>query len=164
MTVPGGNPPRVDEHSVVVQAPPEAVWKATLTTVEQSFYPLRMVARALGCHDVSVRGPRPLTVGSAFPGFHVVTADAPRELWLAGGHRFSDYALILRLDGLADGTVRLTADSRASFPGLHGTIYRTLVIGSRGHVLAVKRLLAAVKHRAEHRSEEQNQPWMDGAV
>jgi hypothetical protein len=152
MTVPGGNLPRVDQHSVVVQAPPEAVWEATLTTVEWSSRPLRtgLVVRALGCQDVSVRGPRPLTVGSAFPGFHVVTAEAPRELWLAGGHRFSDYALIFRLEALADGTVRLIADSRARFPGLHGTIYRTLVIGSRGHVLAVKRLLASVKHRAEH--------------
>jgi hypothetical protein len=41
------------------------------------------------------------------------------------------------------------AETRAAFPGLQGRAYRALVIGTRGHVLAVRRLLRAVKARAE---------------
>lgn len=82
------------------------------------------------------------------PGFHVAAARAPEELWLAGGHRFSDYALIFRLEPSGGGTF-LRAETRAEFPGLHGTAYRALVIGTRGHVLATRRILRAVRDRAE---------------
>ncbi|MEO5874877.1 MAG: hypothetical protein ABIS86_15920 [Streptosporangiaceae bacterium] len=141
----------MDEHSVVVSAAPDEAWKATLRGMEKTFAPGRtgLVVRVLGCRDLSARGPRPLAVGSAFPGFHVAVADAPHELLLAGRHRFSDDALILRLDELPAGKVCLRAESRAAFPGAHGTAYRTLVIGSRGHVLAVRRLLASVRRQAE---------------
>lgn len=76
--------------------------------------------------------------------------DAPRELELAGSHRFSRYALIFRLHELAPGQVQVRAETRAEFPGPPGAVYRALVIGTRGHVLAVRRLLAAIKRRAEH--------------
>ena len=143
--------PRIDEHTIAVSAARPAVWDAVLHVAEGTFSSPRAaaVARALGCRDPAPRGPRPLTAGSAFPGFHVVTADAPRELELAGSHRYSRYALILRLDEPAPGQVRLRAETRAEFPGPLGAVYRALVIGTRGHVLAVRRLLAAVKRRAE---------------
>lgn len=151
MATTSGDLPHVDEHSVTVSAAPSAAWHAMLRVVERSFSssPTAMAARALACRDVGTRGPRPLSAGSAFPGFHVVTADAPRELGLAGRHRFSDYALIFRLDELADGHVRLRAESRAEFPGVLGRIYRALVIGTGGHMLAVRRLLATAKQYAE---------------
>lgn len=73
--------PHIDEHSVAVGTAPLVVWDAMLHVVEQAFasYPA-VVVRALGCGDVDVRGPRPLAVGSAFPGFHVVAATTGYEL------------------------------------------------------------------------------------
>ena len=73
----------------------------------------------------------------------------PAELALAGSHRFSDYALIFRLDPLAGGGTRVRAETRAEFPDLKGAVYRTLVIGTRMHVLVTRRILTAVKRRAE---------------
>jgi hypothetical protein len=79
----------------------------------------------------------------------VARSEAPVELALEGSHRFSRYALILRIDDLG-GRSRLRAETRAEFPGPHGRVYRALVIGTRGHVLMVRRILGAVKRRAEH--------------
>lgn len=143
--------PHVDEHSAEIAAIPEAVWEALLRVVEGSFGSATTgrIAHLLGCADVTASGPRPLATGSAFPGFHVETAERPRELALAGSHRFSDYALTFRLEGVDDRHTRLRAETRALFPGLQGAVYRTLVIRTRGHVLVTRRLLGAVKHSAE---------------
>jgi hypothetical protein len=143
--------PHVDEHSTVVGADLEAVWRALVRVLERSFAAPRTArfARLLGCADSEPAGPRPLATGSAFPGFHVESATPSRELALAGSHRFSDYALIFRLDDLGDGRTRLRAETRAEFPGLKGSVYRTLVIGTRAHVLVTHRLLGAVKARGE---------------
>lgn len=143
--------PHIDEHSVEITAGPEATWSALLRVVEGSFGSTATgrTARLLGCADVDPTGPRPLATGSALPGFHVDAADPPHELTLAGSHRFSKYALIFRLDELGDNHTQLRAETRATFPGFKGSIYRTLVIGTRGHVLVTRRLLGAAKHRAE---------------
>jgi hypothetical protein len=105
--------------------------------------------RVLGCTDTAASGPRPMEEGSTVPGFHVVAADAPSELWLAGRHHFSDYALIFRLAEPSEGRTRLRAESRAVFPGFRGALYRMLLMGTGGHVLATRRMLAAVTRRAE---------------
>lgn len=107
------------------------------------------VARLLGCAETKAAGPRPLTTGSTLPGFRVEAAEIPAELALIGGHRFSNYALIFHLDEQADGRTALRAETRAEFPGLKGSAYRTLVIRTRGHVLVTRRLLHAAKRRAE---------------
>jgi hypothetical protein len=148
--------PHIDEHSVDVGASPEAVWSALLGVVEGSFGSDRTgrVARLLGCVDVDAGGPRPLAAGSAFPGFHVEVAHELRELGLAGSHRFSHYALIFRLEEAGDGRTSLRAETRATFPGIKGAIYKTLVIGTRGHVLVTRRLLDAAKRRAERGRDE----------
>jgi hypothetical protein len=143
--------PHVDEHSLVVEAGSEATWEALLRAAE-GFVSARgapRFARIVGCADTEASGPRPLREGSAFPGFHVATATAPAELALAGCHRFSDYALIFRLDELDGERTRVRAETRAEFPGLKGAVYRGLVIGTRMHVLATRRVLASVKRRAE---------------
>lgn len=143
--------PHVDEHSTTVAAGAEATWDALLRTVEGplSSGQAPRFARLLGCADVAAAGPRPLARGSAVPGFHVAEAAAPRELGLVGSHRFSDYALVFRLDELDADRTRLRAETRAEFPGLRGSVYRALVIGARGHVLATRRLLGGVRRRAE---------------
>ncbi len=142
--------PHVDEHALVVAAGRDATWAALLRAAEGSVSSgaAPRLARLLGCEDTAASGPRPLAEGSALPGFHVAVAVAPQELALAGGHRFSNYALVFRLDELDEGRTRVRAETRAEFPGLKGRVYRALVIGTRMHVLATRRILGAVKARA----------------
>jgi hypothetical protein len=70
-------------------------------------------------------------------------------LALMGEHRFSRYALVFRIDETLAGPVYLKAETRAEFPGTQGRAYKALVIGSRGHVVATKSILRAVRRRAE---------------
>jgi hypothetical protein len=110
--------------------------------------PAAAYARLVGCEPSSSSGPRPLTPGSTIPGFRVVNATAPAVFVLEGRHRFSRYALTFRLDTSSPASTRITAETRAEFPGVLGGAYRLLVIGTRGHVVAVRRLLGAVRRRA----------------
>ena len=143
--------PYVDELPIEIGADREATWAALLRVVEGSFASgsRRGPARLLACEDTELSGPRPLAKGSAFPGFHVETAEPLSELALAGRHRFSTYLLTFRLTDASDRRTRLVAETRAAFPGLKGSVYRALVIGTRMHVLVTRRLLTATKHRAE---------------
>jgi hypothetical protein len=153
MSVVGEQLPHVDEHSVAVAAGPEATWDALGQVVESSVAggAAPRLARLLGCADVTPSGPRPLADGAALPDFHVAVARAPVELALLGSHRFSDYALVFRLEGSSAET-RLLAETRAAFPGFRGGLYRELVVGTRLHALVTRRILAAVKARAERAS------------
>jgi hypothetical protein len=143
--------PYVDELPIEIGANRDATWAALLRVVEQSFASARRrgPARLLGCEDIAPSGPRPLAPGSTFSGFHVETAEPPSELALAGRHRFSTYLLSFRLEEVGGGHTRLVAETRAAFPGLKGSAYRALVIGTRMHVLVTRRLLTATKRRAE---------------
>lgn len=143
--------PHVDEHSVQIGAGPQATWEALLRVAEGSVSSggAPTLSRLLGCADTTAAGPRPLAAGSTLPGFHVAAATAPEELSLSGSHRFSNYALIFRLDDLGEGSTRLRAETRAEFPGFKGSVYRALVIGTRMHVLVTRRILSATKRRAE---------------
>ncbi|MEV5320823.1 hypothetical protein AB0K92_24785 [Streptomyces sp. NPDC052687] len=143
--------PFVDVHTVLVDAEPAVVWRAAGEAVARSFAggPSEGVARLLGAADPAASGPRPPAPGATVPGFRVVGAVEDRELALAGRHRFSAYALVLRLEREGPGRTRLRAETRAAFPGPAGRLYRLLVIGSRAHRLAVRRLLAGIRRRAE---------------
>jgi hypothetical protein len=147
----GAPHPLVDEHATTVGAPPGEVWAALVGTLDRSFSSPQAgwYVRAVGGHDRGPSGPRPLAEGSAIVGFHVVAADPGRELVLEGGHRFSSYTLTFRLDPVGAGRTRLRAETRASFPGVLGGTYRLLVIGTRGHAVVMRRLLAAISDRAE---------------
>jgi hypothetical protein len=105
-------------------------------------------ARLLGCEQTAVAG-APGEVGSTIPGFRVQQSDRPRRLELAGRHRFSNYELDFEIEDLGAGRSRLRAITRAEFPHLKGRLYRSLVIGTGGHVLATRRLLRAIARRAE---------------
>ena len=131
-----GGLPFVDEHTRVVAAPAAAVWRA----VEQLMTaPTGAAARRYG-RLVGVRGER---------AFEVARSEPPRRLVLVGEHRFARYALGFTIDDRGAGASVLRAETRAEFPGVAGRLYRGLVIGSRAHVLVVRRLLARVAHRAE---------------
>lgn len=143
--------PFVDEHRRTLAAGPEAAWEALVRTLERQARARRQSvgARLLGCRETA-RNALPLdAVGATVPGFAVAEADRPSRLFLAGGHRFSDYALEFELAPAGPGATELTARTRARFPGPAGRAYRALVIGTRGHVVAVRSILAAVARRAE---------------
>jgi len=133
----------------VIAAPPAVAWESLLGTVSSSFGGGfgRRFARLLGCAEPVATGD-PATPGSTVVGFRVAEADPPRRLILEGRHRFSRYSLAFELEP-REGETRLAATTRATFPGLHGRAYRTLVIGSRAHVLVTRRLLDGIRRRAE---------------
>lgn len=128
--------PYVDTHQIAIPASPDRVWAALRSYVDRTL--------TAGDHDLFGRllDPQPR------PGFEVAREVAGRQLFLSGRHRFSRYLLVFDLD-VADGQALLSAHSYAEFPGLHGRLYRALVIGTRLHVLATRHMLASVLRLAE---------------
>jgi hypothetical protein len=153
--------PHLDEHATTIAAGVDDVWPVLLEALDRIFSrPVAATyARAVGCADHDASGPRPLAVASTVPGFRVVAAVPGSALVLEGRHRFSVYALIFRLDSVAPDWTRLRAETRAVFPGRAGGLYRLLVVGTGGHVLAVRRMLSAIERRAAARAT----PTRDGA-
>jgi hypothetical protein len=144
--------PFVDEHSTTIAATQDAVWEALLEVVAAfgSGPGSSRLARTLRCVPIERRG-EPGQIGSTVPGFVVTRAVRPAVLALMGEHRFSRYALIFATTELPTGEVRLSAETRAQFPGRSGSAYRLLVIGTHGHALATSSILRAVRRRAERR-------------
>jgi hypothetical protein len=142
--------PFVDEHFVEIAASPEQVWEA-LVRVMRGYGEGRTappVSRALGCTQTEAEG-EPGRIGWKLPGFVVTRSIRPAVLALVGQHRFSRYALIFTIIEKPSGLVLLSAQTRAEFPGRKGSVYRGLVIGTRGHVVATTGILRAVRRRAE---------------
>lgn len=141
--------PHIDEQTTVVAAEPDDVWRGLSRVMSRSSAHAARYARLVGAADREASGPRPLAEGSAVPGFHVTAAVPGRELVLEGSHRFSSYALIFHVEPAGPGRSLLRAETRATFPGLAGGLYRRFVISSGGHGVAVRRLLSAVRRRSE---------------
>jgi len=148
--LPAADLPFIDEHAIEVAASPERAWGALrqVLTPSSGGRSREWFARLLGASVTRSHGD-PLEPGSSITGFRIARANAPVELVLEGEHRFSRYALIFHLEQLPGERSRMRAETRAVFPGLRGHAYRALVIGTHGHVLAVKRLLRAVRAQAE---------------
>jgi hypothetical protein len=127
--------PFVDEHSVLVTASPDRTWVALTSYVDGRLATghSSWLTRLLGASPVS--------------GFAVASRVEEERVDLEGRHRFSRYRLVFTLTGAGPTTV--TATTYAAFPGPHGRAYRLLVIGSRAHVVATRRMLDAVRRRAE---------------
>jgi hypothetical protein len=128
--------PYLDEHRITIAAPRDVVWTQLCRYAEHSmgFPPYNLMTWLLRTEPRS--------------GFAVTPDETEHRIRLAGRHRFSRYLLVFELtDGPAGHTV-LTAKSWAEFPGLHGFVYRTLVVGSRGHVVAVGHMLRAIRDRS----------------
>jgi len=128
--------PFVDAHCTSVAAAPGVVFDALerigprLGTDAVS----RMYARLVGTED---RGP-----------FHVTRSERPTLVVLSGSHRFSRYELVCRVEPQNGGSV-VRFETWAEFPGLGGWVYRAAVIGTGGHRVAMRLLLAGLKRRIE---------------
>jgi hypothetical protein len=106
-----------------------------------------MLSALLGTEPARSSG-EPFAVGSTVPGFRVTEAITGERLTFAGRHRFSRYMLRFTLEAQAETTV-LAASSYAVFPGLHGRVYRGMVIGSGAHKALVNRMIDRVRQDAE---------------
>jgi hypothetical protein len=136
--------PYVDEHSVPVQAPAEAVWTALLRALRPGVVGgSSVLARILGCDPVEGTAEFAGRPGEAVPGFRVAEAEPGRRLVLRGRHRFADYALTFLLDG-----DRLRALTHAAFPGLSGSLYRAAIIGTGAHGVVTRAMLRRVTRGA----------------
>jgi hypothetical protein len=142
--------PHVDEHAVQVRADPDQVWQAVLETFRRSGSgPVRLLVGVLGAEPSTASGwDGDSARGATVPGFAVTAAERPRLVVLRGRHRFSEYAIVVRIDPAGEGS-RCRLESRATFRGPRGAAYRLLVVGTRGHVIAVRRLLRSIKRRAQ---------------
>lgn len=144
----GSDLPFVDEPQVLVSAPAAAVWRSLARQVARPrLGGAEALAHLLAAEPRRASG-TPLREGATLPGFAVAEAVPERRLRLTGRHRFSQYALTFTLDAEPGGTM-LSARTDARFPGLHGWVYRQLVIGSGAHRVFVTRLLRAVRRQAE---------------
>lgn len=143
--------PYIDEHAIDIAVAADDVWLFLLDAIDRSFSHRAAVvyARAIRCDECESTGPRPLVEGSTVPGFRVETIEPRSKLVLAGHHRFASYALSFRLEAVGPHRSRLSGETRASFPGTAGGLYRLMIIGTGGHVVAVRRLLSGIKRRAE---------------
>jgi hypothetical protein len=148
-----GGLPYVDEHSITIAAPRDRVWAALRRYAGTSL-------------TRSARPPLSWLLGTDPPGGFAVAEEIPNErLTVAGHHRFSRYRLVFDVaDAAVAGTTAavdpagpategtlLTATTLAAFPGPHGFVYRVLVIGSRGHAVAVHRMLRTIRDAATPR-------------
>ncbi len=83
-------------------------------------------------------------------GFALDEAVRDGEVALVGRHRFSQYRLVFAIADQAGGPgSTLSVLSYAAFPGVQGRAYRALLLGTGGHVLAVRQMLRAIRAEAE---------------
>jgi hypothetical protein len=151
--------PFIDAHSLTVNAPSDRVWEETAQVtrgwvghtfprsgIAGAVGPL--FARLLGASNVDSPPPGP-GVPEAMVGFRVARAERPSLIALEGEHRFSRYTLTFQIEPSDGSSCIVTAETRATFPGRAGRIYRKAVIGTGAHVIVVRRLLSSIKRRAE---------------
>jgi hypothetical protein len=113
--------PYIDEHVISVDANRADTWSAV--------------------HACAVRMP-----------FFALDETVPvHRLALTGRHLFAVYQLVFELDYDGPSRTRLCARSWADFPGVHGKVYRALVIGTGGHRIAVRQLLRRIAAKARAR-------------
>lgn len=152
--LPADELPYIDAHTIEMQATVESVWdeivQHTLRRFGAGMGPLGPYAtRLAGCPYVEAPPPG-RDVPETIVGFRVARAEQPSLIVLAGEHRFARYSLTLRMEPVGSGHAsRLTAETRASFPGARGRVYNRFVIGTGGHVIVVMRMLRSIRRRVE---------------
>jgi hypothetical protein len=135
--------PFLDEHREHIDVPADVAWTALVGVLRRRMGGARSLARVLGCDPLEGTPGFSGRVGETLPGFRVVDSEPGRRLALRGRHRFARYALTFLIDG-----DQLRARSEAAFPGIHGRMYRTLLMGTGGHRLVTRGLLRHVARAA----------------
>ena len=135
--------PFLDEHREHIDVPADVAWTALVGILRRRMGGARSFARMLGCDPLEATPGFSGRVGETLPGFRVVDSESGRRLVLQGQHRFARYALTFLIDG-----DELRARSEAAFPGIHGRLYRALLMGTGGHRLVTRRLLRHVARAA----------------
>lgn len=116
----------IDEHAITVDAGRADSWSALLRVM---------------CRDPG----DPSTVPT---GFVLDEARPPERFALKGHHPFAAYRWVFELEAEPVGRTRVRAATWAAFPGVHGKIYRALVIGTGGHRVVVRRTLNRIARAA----------------
>lgn len=142
--------PPVNEIAIEIAADPVRTWEALIATMPRLLDTRRSrrLAPLLGCSHTEAKG-EPSVIGATLPGFLVARSVRPGLLALQGRHRYSRYALVFVIDDLGHGRSRLTAETRAEYPGRAGALFHALLVRNRGQLTAVHRILGAVRKRAE---------------
>lgn len=131
-----GELPFIDEHAISIAASRDVVW----SVLE------RYVATSLRVGD---NGPLARILGTQpAAGFEVSDSRPTDRLTLIGRHRFSRYMLAFDLADATDGITRLSAKTFAAFPGVHGRLYRALVMGTGAHAVATDRTVRSIRRLA----------------
>jgi hypothetical protein len=117
--------PYIDEHAISVAADRAETWSALLRVLR---------------YDPD----DPSTIPT---GFAVEESRPPERFVLNGRHPFAVYRWVFELDAEAPQRTRIRSATWADFPGLHGKIYRALVIGSGGHRVVVRWTLRRIAAR-----------------
>jgi hypothetical protein len=142
----------IDEYDRRIDASDEHVWAALVATVRRLTPQLPGWLTKVWGLDPPVRSGgsgNTVVLGDSVPGFRVAAIRPGHALSLRGRHRFAEYELRFELEPALSGGTCLRAQTWAVFPGLAGRLYRAAVIGSRGHRIAVRRILSAVGRRAQ---------------
>lgn len=79
-------------------------------------------------------------------GFELVEEIENERVALAGRHRFARYRLVFVLDEAPADATKLSVQSFAAFSGTRGRLYRALLMGSGGHVFAVRHMIRTIQH------------------
>jgi hypothetical protein len=134
--------PFVDGHRIQVGAAPERTWEAVRQLVGR-------LGRSAPATFVALWHLEPPS------GFAVAEETAPVRLVLRGRHRFSRYELAFAVAPAGGGTA-VSARTSAVFPGIAGRAYRAIVVGSGGHRIVVRRMLARIARAAERAPPRRN--------
>jgi hypothetical protein len=118
--------PYIDEHAICVAASRAATWSALLRVL---------------CRDPN----DPATVPT---GFALSEVTPTERLVLRGRHPFSVYRWGFELDDEGPLRTRVRSQTWAAFPGLHGKVYRALVIGTGAHRVVVRLMLRRIASEA----------------
>jgi hypothetical protein len=123
--------PYIDEHAITVDTNREETWAALLCVM---------------CRDPH----NPQDPSAVATGFVLDEARPPERFALKGRHPFAVYRLVFALatEPGDPARTRVRALTWADFPGIHGKVYRALVIGTGGHRVAVRWMLKRLKNTA----------------
>ena len=119
--------PYIDEHAITVDAERADTWSALLRVM---------------CRDPGDPSSVPI-------GFMLDEARPPARFALKGRHPFAVYRWVFELEDESAARTRVRAATWAAFPGVHGKIYKTLVIGTGAHRVATRWTLKRIAGAAE---------------